>query len=601
MTTNFIIAFIGLPSSGKSSIINSLILKRILQSGVCRTTIEVNKSIPEIVDDNKNKFIVIDLPGICDSEEVNNSDFTKLTYDYIIEANLIIWTSDVNKAFLTTHECNEFNKLKLFIKTETEKTGKLYYLIILLSKCDFDTSNNNNFNNEEVLSDEDNDELNNDEDTNIIDLINKVKDKFPNEDIILYNAYGRSFHHKKTSKKLQSFVKQQLQGCEPTKHNITFDISKYCKNYSNNQKDLYYKQFIHAYNLYIESKLLFTKLYDKFINITFDEQIEHLNKTWINQYFKDNKAIIKDLAKDIDKNIDINIDDDTFANIIIKNHDKIINSNKEYIKHYNPNQHLMSYIHMFLLYNFSNIFYFEELNNIYILKKLKADILEYFLIIIIININTILIPTIQNLPILSNNKISCNSITDIGITIEFLLKFIKDNILIENILTQLYSIKNINDKPIKLLDILVYHKENIKIIFNRIILEDEITIINNMITVIKSNEELLFNQNIKNSISQYVEFLIYLNSDTNEGYLYILLNKLQIIKNIKTKTKINSLFHDELERKDLSFSLFRIRCNPKYEEIINSIWKKIYSSEHIEYIDDYTNFIPINETELLYK
>lgn len=34
---------------------------------------------------------------------------------------VIISTSDVNKAFLTTHEYNEF-----------DKTGKLYYLIILL-------------------------------------------------------------------------------------------------------------------------------------------------------------------------------------------------------------------------------------------------------------------------------------------------------------------------------------------------------------------------------------------------------------------------------------------------------------------------------------
>lgn len=87
-----------------------------------------------------------------------------------------------------------------------------------------------------------------------------------------------------------------------------------------------------------------------------------------------------------------------------------------------------------------------------------------FLRIIIYNINTILNPTIEILPILSNDKISCN-------TIEFYL----------NLLKQLYSIENINDKPIKLLDILVYHKENIKIIFNKIILENEIIIIDNMI------------------------------------------------------------------------------------------------------------------------
>lgn len=66
----------------------------------------------------------------------------------------------------------------------------------------------------------------------------------------------------KNIKKITEFVKQQLQGGEPTKYNITFDISKYCKNY----------------NLYIENKLSLVELYNKFINITFEEQIKHLNR-----------------------------------------------------------------------------------------------------------------------------------------------------------------------------------------------------------------------------------------------------------------------------------------------------------------------------------
>ena len=89
--TDFVVAFVGLPSSGKSSIINSLIFKRLLQSGVCRTTTEAKQIQEDIYDDNDNKFKVIDLPGLCDSEEVDNTNFTDITYTNIKLCNLIIW------------------------------------------------------------------------------------------------------------------------------------------------------------------------------------------------------------------------------------------------------------------------------------------------------------------------------------------------------------------------------------------------------------------------------------------------------------------------------------------------------------------------------
>jgi ribosome biogenesis GTPase A len=57
---DFKVAFVGLPSSGKSSIINSLIFKRKLQSGVCRTTTEYQLLEEIVIDDNGNKFRVID-------------------------------------------------------------------------------------------------------------------------------------------------------------------------------------------------------------------------------------------------------------------------------------------------------------------------------------------------------------------------------------------------------------------------------------------------------------------------------------------------------------------------------------------------------------
>ncbi len=55
----YTVAFAGLPSTGKSSLINSLLGERKLKSGICRTTTEVNIITDEIKDDDNNIFNVI--------------------------------------------------------------------------------------------------------------------------------------------------------------------------------------------------------------------------------------------------------------------------------------------------------------------------------------------------------------------------------------------------------------------------------------------------------------------------------------------------------------------------------------------------------------
>jgi predicted GTPase len=77
----FCVSFVGLPSSGKSSIINSLVFMRVMQTGVCRTTTEYKKLDVDIYDDSNNKFKVIDLPGLSDSEE-KDTKFNDLTYKH---------------------------------------------------------------------------------------------------------------------------------------------------------------------------------------------------------------------------------------------------------------------------------------------------------------------------------------------------------------------------------------------------------------------------------------------------------------------------------------------------------------------------------------
>ena len=153
--SDFIVSFVGLPSSGKSSVINSLVFKRLLQSGVCRTITEFKLIDEDVFDDKNNKFKVYDLPGICDSEETDNNN---LIYTCIKNSNLIIWTSDVNHAFSTIYEVNEYNKLKKYIKDIEDLTGKLCYIIIMLTKYDkkINLIKENNTKNEIEDSDEDN-------------------------------------------------------------------------------------------------------------------------------------------------------------------------------------------------------------------------------------------------------------------------------------------------------------------------------------------------------------------------------------------------------------------------------------------------------------
>jgi len=268
--TDFKVAFIGLSSSGKSSIINSLVGKRLLESGICRTTIEYKLLDDIIEDDNNNKFKVIDLPGICDSEE-SDINFNELTNQHIKEANLIIWTSDVNKAFITTHEVNEYNRIKEYIKNLNNESGKLYYLIICLSKCDKDISSKkikikkNRKPNEEI-SDED-------EDTDINDLINKVNEKFPNEDIIYFNAFGKSYHNKKSSPTLKKFIEKNNIS---SKYNILFNITKYIKDYKIKQDNEYFKHFTHKYIDFLQNKFNFHDIRLLWNNITENDKNKFL-------------------------------------------------------------------------------------------------------------------------------------------------------------------------------------------------------------------------------------------------------------------------------------------------------------------------------------
>ena len=113
------VGFAGLPSAGKSTMVNALAGKRVLESAVCRTTTEVcivgatnTVGAPtwvetKLVSDDGVEFCAVDLPGICDAEDTSGA-FDAVTHEWAAMCDVVVWVTDARTAFLTTHEAREY-------------------------------------------------------------------------------------------------------------------------------------------------------------------------------------------------------------------------------------------------------------------------------------------------------------------------------------------------------------------------------------------------------------------------------------------------------------------------------------------------------------
>jgi hypothetical protein len=152
-----VVGFVGLPCAGKSTVINSIVGKRALQSGVCRTTTVATvvgakapgakagakkvTDVAALVSDDGVEFCAIDLPGIADAENTGSkseTDFTALALKWASECDVVVWVTDARTAFLTTHETREFTDMRRALEKIADEDGKLFQFCILLAKYETD-------------------------------------------------------------------------------------------------------------------------------------------------------------------------------------------------------------------------------------------------------------------------------------------------------------------------------------------------------------------------------------------------------------------------------------------------------------------------------
>ena len=227
------LGFAGLPSAGKSTIVNALAGKRVLESGVCRTTTEpclvgatnavgAQKWVrARLESDDGVEFCALDLPGICDAEDKKGT-FNKVTREWAAKCDVVVWVTDARTAFLTTHETSEYSALRAAIQEKADEDGTLYQLLVVIAKFDASTKStdptkNNTHAGMVFLEDE---IRTGSEETTIESCFERVERTFPETRVVKFSAFARIANS--GSETLRALVSARSERTDGT--NAAFDL-----------------------------------------------------------------------------------------------------------------------------------------------------------------------------------------------------------------------------------------------------------------------------------------------------------------------------------------------------------------------------------------
>ena len=220
------VCFAGLPSAGKSTTINALAGKRVLESGVCRTTTDVclvgtantvgaPKWVPtKLESDDGVEFCAVDLPGVCDAEDASGS-FDGVTREWAAKCDVVVWVTDARSAFLTTHETSEYAALRAAIQEKADEDGTLHQFCIVIAK--YDAGNNATSTINTGIRFLDGEIRTSAEETTIEACFARVERMFPDARIVKFSAFARIV--KSGSEALRALVSAHTSGA-----NGTFDL-----------------------------------------------------------------------------------------------------------------------------------------------------------------------------------------------------------------------------------------------------------------------------------------------------------------------------------------------------------------------------------------